>query len=150
MANESLESTKRTAADQIDSVAKALESARTRLEQEQPTLAAYAGRISTGVSNLATRLREGSTEELLEDARRLARRNPALFLAGGVALGFSLARFLKASAERSVNEYSSEGDYRLSPDRSSYASGTEGIASGDGGSASYSGPREDLGQTSGG
>jgi hypothetical protein len=103
-----IEEGKRTAADHIDSVAQALDSARERLDQDQPTLAAYAGRMSTGVGNLATRLRDGSLDDLLQDTRDLARRNPVLFIAGGVAIGFALSRFLKASAS---SGYTSEADY---------------------------------------
>src|SRR5262245_31018207 len=104
-----IEEGKRSAADHIDSVAQALNSARERLDHDQPTLAAYAGRMSTGVGNLATRLRDGSLDDLLQDTRDLARRNPVLFLAGGVAIGFALSRFLKASAS---SDYTSEADYR--------------------------------------
>jgi hypothetical protein len=38
-------------------------------------------------------------DELFEDARRLAQRNPGLFIAGGVVLGLALSRFLKASVQ---------------------------------------------------
>lgn len=123
-----IEQTKRTAADHIDTVAQALASAQERLDQDQPTLAAYAGSIATGVGNLATRLREGSMDDLLRDTRDLARRNPALFLAGGVAIGFALSRFLKASA---AQDYTSEADYTPADDEASaYPAGSERIASG--------------------
>ena len=52
------------------------------------------------VGNLATRLREGSIDELVDDTRALARRNPGLFIAGGLVAGFVLARFVKASSRR--------------------------------------------------
>jgi hypothetical protein len=105
-----IESTKRTAADQIDQVAQALTRAGEELGQSQPTLANYASQFATNVSSFATRLRDGNMDDLVTDARELARRNPGLFLLGGVALGFAVSRFLKASAEQAqVNEYS--GDY---------------------------------------
>jgi hypothetical protein len=121
-----IENRKRVAADQIDEVAHALGRAGEQLDQSQPTLAAYANQIASGVSNLATRLRDGSVEELVDDARRVARRNPGLFLLGGFAAGVALARFLKASdrsrdeedfsgesteASASQEEYSSSGEY---------------------------------------
>lgn len=102
-----IESGKRSAADQIDEVAQAIDRAGAQLDESQPTLAAYAGQIASGVGNLATRLREGSLDDILEDTRQLARRNPALFLMGGVALGVVLSRFLKASGERAY-EYEDE------------------------------------------
>ena len=36
-------------------------------------------------------------DELIRDTRYLARREPGLFLAGSVALGFAISRFFKAS-----------------------------------------------------
>jgi hypothetical protein len=98
---EKIESGKRSAAAHIEELAHAIDHAGTRLDQNEPTLAAYAGQIAAGVGKLATRLREDSLDDLLEETRRLARRNPALFLAGGVVLGIAASRFLKASAERS-------------------------------------------------
>jgi hypothetical protein len=106
-----LENRKRVAADQIDELAHALGRAGEQLDQSQPTLASYANQIASGVSNLATRLRDGSIEELLDDARGVARRNPGLFLLGGFALGVVLARFLKASEsseEENVGDSSQE------------------------------------------
>jgi exonuclease VII small subunit len=94
---QTLEQRKRSAADHINDIAQALERAASQLDDP---LASYANRAALGVGNLATRLREGSIDDLLEDTRRLARRNPALFLAGGVAIGFALSRFIKASGQR--------------------------------------------------
>jgi hypothetical protein len=112
-----IESGKRTAADQIDQVAQALSRAGEELNQSQPTLANYAGQIASTVSNFATRLRDGNMDDLVSDTRELARRNPGLFLLGGVAFGFALSRFLKASAEQgrpgdySAGEYGAEEEY---------------------------------------
>jgi exonuclease VII small subunit len=94
---QTLEQRKRSAADHINDIAQALERAASQLEDP---LGAYANRAAAGVGNLATRLREGSIDELIEDTRQLARRNPALFIAGGVAIGFVLSRFIKASGQR--------------------------------------------------
>ncbi len=110
-----LESTTRSAADQIDQVAQALSRAGEELNQSQPTLTNYASQFSSTVSTLASRLRDGNMDELINETRDLARRNPGLFLAGGVALGFALSRFLKASGdEMHEGGYSSRlhaGDY---------------------------------------
>jgi hypothetical protein len=98
---QTLEQRKRSAADHINDIAQALERAAQQLDEP---LGSYASRAALGVGNLATRLREGSLDDLVEDTRRLARRNPALFLAGGIAIGFALSRFIKASGQR-VNLY---------------------------------------------
>jgi hypothetical protein len=105
-----IESGKRSAADQIDQVAQALSRAGEELNQSQPTLANYAGQIASTVSNFATRLRDGSMDDLVSDTRELARRNPGLFLLGGVAFGFALSRFLKAG-DYSAGEYGAEEGY---------------------------------------
>ena len=108
---EQLETRKRMAAEQIEEVAHALSRAGEQLEN-QPTLAGYASQIATNVSNLATRLRDGSVEDLIDDTRRLARRNPGLFILGSFAAGVALARFLKSSQSTltEAGEYAGEED----------------------------------------
>ncbi|HEU4603299.1 MAG TPA: hypothetical protein VFS24_15100 [Steroidobacteraceae bacterium] len=93
-----IETTKRSAADQIEQVASVIGRAGSELGDGQPRLASYANQAADRVNALATRLREASIEELIEDTRDLARRNPWLFILGGVALGVVVSRFLKASA----------------------------------------------------
>lgn len=100
-----IETRKRQAADQIDEVAYALSQASEQLGS-QPTLAGYATQIADGVGKLATRLRDGSIEQLIDDTRGIARRNPGLFILGSFVTGIALARFLKAS-ERSLSETAS-------------------------------------------
>jgi hypothetical protein len=95
-----IETTKRSAADQIEQVASVIGRAGSELGDGQPRLASYANQAADRVNALATRLREASIEELIEDTRDLARRNPGLFILGGVALGVVVSRFLKASASR--------------------------------------------------
>jgi hypothetical protein len=103
-----IDATKRSAADQIEQVANVISRAGSDLNDGQPRLANYANRAADRVSSLANRLREASIEDLLEDTRTLARRNPGLFILGGIALGIVVSRFLKAS---SSNLESSELDY---------------------------------------
>lgn len=88
---------KSSAADQVDGVADALRRAGDELYRNQPLLAEFANRMAAGVGRLGARLREGSIEELAHDVQAAARRNPALFIAGGFALGIVLARVVKAS-----------------------------------------------------
>ena len=97
---QTIEQRKRSAADRVEGIAQALERTGEQFSENEPTLAQLANRLSATVGNLATRLREGSIEDLVDDTRALARRNPGLFIAGGLLAGFALARFVKASAQR--------------------------------------------------
>ena len=60
------------------------------------------------LSGLADGLHQRSANDLLHDAETLARRNPALFIGGSIALGFALSRLFKASA-------SEQSERRMSP-----------------------------------
>ena len=96
-----LEQRKRSAADRVEGIAQALgRSGAQFVENDEATLAELLNRLSGTVGNLATRLREGSIDDLVEDTRAFARRNPSLFIAGGLLAGFVLARFVKASPRR--------------------------------------------------
>src|SRR5215208_1893559 len=97
---QTLEQRKRSAAERVDGIAQAIERTGAQFSENEPTLADLANRLAATVSNLATRLREGSIDDLVEDTRTFARRNPALYIAGGVVAGLALARFVKASAAR--------------------------------------------------
>jgi len=99
-----VETTKRNAADQIEQVANVIGRAGSELGDGQPRLANYANQAADRVNALAARLREASIEDLLEDTRDLARRNPGLFILGGVALGIVVSRFLKSSASNLNSE----------------------------------------------
>jgi hypothetical protein len=101
---QTLEQRKRMAADRVEGIAQAIERTGAQFRENEPTLADLASRLAGTVGNLATRLREGTFDELLEDTRSFARRNPGLFVAGGVAAGFVLARFVKASAQRTIDD----------------------------------------------
>lgn len=95
-----IEQRKRSAAQRVDGIAQAIERTGEQFSATEPTLADLASRLAGTVGNLATRLREGSIDDLVDDTRALARRNPGLFIAGGLVAGFVLARFVKASARR--------------------------------------------------
>jgi hypothetical protein len=95
-----IEQRKRSAAARVHGIAEAIERTGAQFSESEPTLADLANRIAGTVGNLATRLREGSIDDLVDDTRALARRNPGLFIAGGLIAGFVLARFVKASSQR--------------------------------------------------
>ncbi|WP_201002836.1 hypothetical protein [Pseudomonas cichorii] len=87
-----------TAADQIDNLAQTAQSVAKEISDNDTLgLSRYISDIAQGMNDLAEKLRGKNTDELLQDAGRLARDNPLLFLCGSVALGLGLSRVLKAS-----------------------------------------------------
>ncbi|NHN68859.1 hypothetical protein G7W60_13525 [Pseudomonas fluorescens] len=88
-----------TAADQIDALARGAKSAMSELEANDTLgLSHYLADMADSMTGLAGKLRHMSAEQLLHEGSRLARDNPGLFLAGSVAVGFGLSRFLKAGS----------------------------------------------------
>jgi hypothetical protein len=92
-----LERGKATAAEQVDQVANALKNAGDELGG-QSTLGNYANQFAGSIGRLGSRLRDSSIEDLATDMQAAARRNPGLFVLGGLTLGIVLARLAKASA----------------------------------------------------
>lgn len=104
-AKEQAESGKDKAADTLDELSGAIDTmANSISEDEKLGLASYVHSASSHLASLATRLKETSLDELAQDAKDLARRQPTAFLLGSVVLGFGLSRFVKASAHASVDE----------------------------------------------
>jgi hypothetical protein len=91
------------AADQMDDVAERIRSAADELDDgEGGEMSQHVARLADGIAQVADTLRNKSADELMRDVRRLAQRNPALFIAGSIAVGFGLSRFAKASGERAM------------------------------------------------
>jgi hypothetical protein len=120
-----LERGKTTAADQVDQVANALKSAGNEFGTQSP-LASYANSLADSIGRLGNRLREGSIEDLASDIQLAARRNPTLFVAGGLALGIVLARLVKAASPEESEPLLVGSDY----DDLSTGASTTGASSG--------------------
>ena len=87
-----------TAAQQIETLAQSAQSAAEQMQDSDTFgLSHYVTDVAQHMTTLAGNLRGKSVDELLHQAGKLARDNPALFLTGSVALGFGLSRFLRAS-----------------------------------------------------
>lgn len=69
-------------------------------DQDRGAVAQYADRAADTMQRASSYLRDTSAEEMLGSVERYARREPALFLGGALALGFLGARFLKSSRRR--------------------------------------------------
>ncbi|MFO7287250.1 MAG: hypothetical protein C0P79_010375 [Gammaproteobacteria bacterium] len=101
---ETLDEAKRKAADRADEVASALESTAADLESSDGAMAGYGRSLAELMKRFAGGLRENDIEDFAAELAAFARRNPASFLAGSVALGFGVSRFLKATSARPIED----------------------------------------------
>ena len=93
-----LTSQKTRATDTLGSVAAAIrQSSQPLRDNNQAMLADYAGKAADQLEQFSARLRERDLTELMDDAKRFARRQPALFVGIAFAAGVIAARFLKSS-----------------------------------------------------
>ena len=104
---------KTRATEALGSVAAAIrQSSQPLRDNNQATLADYAGTAADQLEQFATRLRERDLTELMDDAKRFARRRPAIFVGAAFAAGVLAARFLKSSPDGQQRFRSSEAlDY---------------------------------------
>jgi ElaB/YqjD/DUF883 family membrane-anchored ribosome-binding protein len=97
-----LSSQKDRATDGMGSVAHAVRQSTQQLrEQHHDTIAQYIEKAADQLDKMSARLREKNVNELIDDAQRLARRQPALFIGAAFAVGLLGARFLKSSSQSS-------------------------------------------------
>jgi ElaB/YqjD/DUF883 family membrane-anchored ribosome-binding protein len=107
---------KTRATETIDNLARAVHDAAGNLEQQVgPQVGQYAHRAADALDSLSESLRNKSVDELVDDARNFARRSPAIAIGAAVAVGFALARFLKATSSPSTGSYSASA-YSLEDD----------------------------------
>jgi hypothetical protein len=110
-----LSTQKDRATDGLGTIAQAVRQTTGQLrENQQDMVAQYVEKAADQIERLSNTLREKDVNELLQDAQRLARRQPALFIGGSFAVGLLAARFLKSSSDaRSADEYRAYagGDY---------------------------------------
>jgi hypothetical protein len=104
---------KEVAADHIEGVAKVLHDTVDQLRQKSPgAVTDYAERAVESLDSVANALRERDVRDLVGQVEDFARRQPVLFLAGTVAIGFALARFLKSSSRGGASYGQGSGSYR--------------------------------------
>jgi len=100
-----LASQKDKATDGLGSVAQAVRDTTQHLRNQQhDQVAQYAEKAADQIDRLSQHLKNKNVTELLDDAQRLARRQPALFIGGAFAIGLLGARFLKSSAPNSSSD----------------------------------------------
>ncbi len=101
---EQLTRVKEEAADRADRAADAVEQTAEQISDRGDggeAIAGYGHSMASFMRRMAGGLREQDLDEFASELSDYARRNPGMFLAGSVALGFGISRFLKASASRS-------------------------------------------------
>jgi hypothetical protein len=99
-----LDHQKERATDALGGVSDALRQVGGTLrESDQDAFARYAETAAEQLEAFTRSLRNRSVGELLDEAERFARREPALFVGGAFLLGVLGARFLKASAPDRVD-----------------------------------------------
>lgn len=124
-----LNTQKDRATDGLGLIAQAVRQTTGKLrEDQQDTIAQYVEKAADQIERLSNSLREKDVSELLQDAQRFARRQPALFIGGSFAAGLLAARFLKSSTDerrssdydvRQTNEYGSPTGFD-DPSRGAY------------------------------
>jgi hypothetical protein len=87
------------AGDQVQSTAQDVRKVAEQLRgRGKDTPARVAEQVADRAESFGTYLRDVDGERLLRDVEEVARRQPWLVAAGGLALGFAASRFLKASS----------------------------------------------------
>ncbi|MFJ4454183.1 hypothetical protein ACIP1G_09855 [Pseudomonas sp. NPDC089392] len=125
--NEQFEHYRDTAADQLDSLEEGARSAAAALQDNDSLgLSQYLSQAAQCVGEFAEQVRHESAESLLQRGAQLARSNPALFLAGSVAVGFAVSRFMRASDRHETTTAGASSDWHpsdpaqpVTPDRGS-------------------------------
>ncbi|WP_207877839.1 hypothetical protein [Pseudomonas sp. 32_A] len=112
--SEQFEHYRDNAADQLDSLEEGARSAAAALQgNDSLGLSQYLTQAAECVAEFAEQVRHQSAESLLQRSAQLAKNNPALFLAGSVAIGFAVSRFMRASTshESATPASASSGDW---------------------------------------
>ena len=87
------------AGEALDQVARAVRDSGNQLRQERPEIAGIADTAAEKVEQVSAYLREHDAREVFSEAERFARRQPALVVGGGLALGLVIGRLLRSGAE---------------------------------------------------
>lgn len=89
--------------DEANALSDAIGAAASALDDnDREGLARYARQLSVYLSRAAAQLEDRSVNDLVNDAKTLARDHPELFMLGSVGVGFGLSRFFKASSTRAT------------------------------------------------
>ena len=98
LAGGAFEKQKGTALGELDSVASALRKAGSELGDNSGVAGKLVSAIADRVESAGQSLNGKELGDVVDDLERFARRNPATFISGAIAVGFIASRFLKSSA----------------------------------------------------
>ena len=126
-------------AEMLDQVSQAIRQSGDQMREQQPQIASFADTAAQQVDKASQFLRETDFQGLVREGENFARRQPAVFLGGALALGILASRFLKASPQGGSGQGSQYGRGFGSGYGSGYGStyGRSGYGSGYG--SSYGG-----------
>jgi hypothetical protein len=98
LAGGAFEKQKGTALGELDGVASALRKAGSELGDSSGMAGKLVSAIADRVESAGQSLNGKELGDVVDDLERFARRNPATFISGAIAVGFIASRFLKSSA----------------------------------------------------
>ena len=87
------------AGEALEQVAQAIRDTGDQLRQERPEIAGIADTGAQRIDQLSMYLRQHDARALIDDAEQFARRQPAIVIGGGLALGLLVGRLLRSGAE---------------------------------------------------
>jgi hypothetical protein len=99
-------------ADMLDQVSRAIRQSGEQLRGDQPQIASLADTAAQQVDRAGQFLRQTDFQGVVRGAEDFARRQPAVFLGGALALGLVASRFLKASPSGGQSGYGGQRDFR--------------------------------------
>jgi ElaB/YqjD/DUF883 family membrane-anchored ribosome-binding protein len=105
VAEQRASSTMTQVGDTLEQVAQAVHSASDNIRSEQPQLAGFGDTAADQVERAGQYLREHDAREVIDGAQDFARRQPAVVVGAGLALGLLVGRALKSAGGSSRSQY---------------------------------------------
>ena len=113
--------------DTIDQVARAVRNTGEQLRSDQPQLAGLADTAAEQAEQAAQFLRQHDARDVLDEVQAFARRQPAVIVGAGLALGLLVGRAIKSAGPSGRSGYQGarrySGNGRAAYDASGYGSG---------------------------
>lgn len=105
---------RQNAAQSLNAVSNAVSQVGDQLRQNDQTapIAGVIDAAATQIQHVADYLQHHNVQQMVDEVRDFARREPALFLGGAFVLGLLAARFIKASPEAEQSSSQTTGQYQ--------------------------------------